>query len=262
MAHLLGIRSHLEPVCSITLGVEAVNPLEMTNAYATLAARGARRCATPLVELANRNGKAIADVSAQAAAGAGRERRRPGHVRAGGRRHAAGRARPRTSAVRPPARPAPRRTTSTRGSAATRRSSRRACGSATRRARSRWRASRAYSPVFGGTIPAAIWHDFMTVAMQGQPVEAFPDPVVRGPHGRPGRRPVSSPRRAPRRRRAALDRARPARPRPTGTGPDRPDRAEHRPHRARRGPTGTGPTGPTGGAGPTAAARRPIRLRR
>ena len=43
MAHLLGIRSHLDPVCSITLGVEAVNPLEMTNAYATLAAQGARR---------------------------------------------------------------------------------------------------------------------------------------------------------------------------------------------------------------------------
>ncbi len=50
-------------MCSITLGVEAVNPLEMTNAYATLAAHGARRYATPLVELANHNGKPIADVS-------------------------------------------------------------------------------------------------------------------------------------------------------------------------------------------------------
>ena len=44
----LGIRSHLDPVCSITLGTEAVNPLEMTNAYATLAAHGVRHCATPL----------------------------------------------------------------------------------------------------------------------------------------------------------------------------------------------------------------------
>jgi penicillin-binding protein 1A len=42
-AHKLGIRSKLQPVCSITLGTQAVNPLEMTNAYATLAARGVHR---------------------------------------------------------------------------------------------------------------------------------------------------------------------------------------------------------------------------
>jgi penicillin-binding protein 1A len=39
-AHKLGIRSDLQAVCSITLGTQAVNPLEMTDAYATLAARG------------------------------------------------------------------------------------------------------------------------------------------------------------------------------------------------------------------------------
>jgi penicillin-binding protein 1A len=39
-AHRMGIRSPLKPVCSITLGSQAVNPLEMTDAYATLAARG------------------------------------------------------------------------------------------------------------------------------------------------------------------------------------------------------------------------------
>ncbi len=39
-AHKLGITSPLQPVCSITLGTQAVNPLEMTDAYATLAARG------------------------------------------------------------------------------------------------------------------------------------------------------------------------------------------------------------------------------
>jgi penicillin-binding protein 1A len=42
-AHKLGITSKLQPVCSITLGTQAVNPLEMTNAYATLAARGIHR---------------------------------------------------------------------------------------------------------------------------------------------------------------------------------------------------------------------------
>jgi penicillin-binding protein 1A len=39
-ANKMGITSVLKPVCSITLGVNAVNPLEMTDAYATLAARG------------------------------------------------------------------------------------------------------------------------------------------------------------------------------------------------------------------------------
>jgi penicillin-binding protein 1A len=39
-AHKLGIRSDLQSVCSITLGTQAINPLEMTDAYATFAARG------------------------------------------------------------------------------------------------------------------------------------------------------------------------------------------------------------------------------
>jgi penicillin-binding protein 1A len=40
VAHRMGIESPLEPVCSITLGPEGVSPLEMTDAFATLAARG------------------------------------------------------------------------------------------------------------------------------------------------------------------------------------------------------------------------------
>jgi penicillin-binding protein 1A len=40
VAHRMGITSKLEPVCSIVLGTQAVTPLEMTTAYATLAARG------------------------------------------------------------------------------------------------------------------------------------------------------------------------------------------------------------------------------
>ena len=42
VAHRMGITSPLEPVCSITLGSQSVTPLEMTTAYATLAARGIR----------------------------------------------------------------------------------------------------------------------------------------------------------------------------------------------------------------------------
>jgi penicillin-binding protein 1A len=42
-AHKMGITTKLQPVCSITLGTQPVNPLEMTDAYATLAARGIHR---------------------------------------------------------------------------------------------------------------------------------------------------------------------------------------------------------------------------
>ena len=199
MAHLLGIRSPLEPVCSITLGVEAVNPLEMTNAYATLAARGVRHYADPLVQLTNRNGREIDDVSS-----------RPKQVlatndadlvtyRAAGRDHRRHRAPPPTSADRPQARREPPRNTWTPGSAATRRSSPRACGWATRMARSRMTSVEGVSPVFGGTIPAAIWQDFMTVAMEGQPVESFATPSYEG-HTIGPETPVSSPTPSPSRR--------------------------------------------------------------
>jgi len=39
-ARKMGITTPLQSVCSITLGTQAVNPLEMTSGYATLAARG------------------------------------------------------------------------------------------------------------------------------------------------------------------------------------------------------------------------------
>ena len=57
MAHRLGIRSDLPAVCSITLGSVAVNPLEMTDAYATLAARGIRHRANPLLQVRSPGGR-------------------------------------------------------------------------------------------------------------------------------------------------------------------------------------------------------------
>jgi penicillin-binding protein 1A len=42
-AHEMGITTPLQSVCSITLGTQPVNPLEMASAYATLAARGVYR---------------------------------------------------------------------------------------------------------------------------------------------------------------------------------------------------------------------------
>ncbi|MEX0651576.1 MAG: transglycosylase domain-containing protein, partial [Actinomycetota bacterium] len=57
MAHRLGIESDLPSVCSITLGSVQINPLEMTNAYSTLASEGTYRRANPLFEVNRPNGQ-------------------------------------------------------------------------------------------------------------------------------------------------------------------------------------------------------------
>ena len=60
MAKTLGIKSNLDAFCSITLGSVAVNNLEMTNAYSTLAAHGMRHRATPILDITRQNGEPIA----------------------------------------------------------------------------------------------------------------------------------------------------------------------------------------------------------
>jgi penicillin-binding protein 1A len=57
MAHRLGITSPLKAVCSITLGTQAVSPLEMTSAYATFAAHGVRHDPTALEHVVGPSGK-------------------------------------------------------------------------------------------------------------------------------------------------------------------------------------------------------------
>jgi penicillin-binding protein 1A len=57
LAHRMGITSRLQAVCSITLGSQPVSPLEMTNAYATLAARGVHRPPQALRRVRLPNGK-------------------------------------------------------------------------------------------------------------------------------------------------------------------------------------------------------------
>ncbi len=55
MAHLLGIRSHLDPVPAMGLGADVISPLEEASAYATLGAGGiySKPMAITKVELAN-----------------------------------------------------------------------------------------------------------------------------------------------------------------------------------------------------------------
>lgn len=59
VAHKLGIESPLDPVCSITLGTEEVTPLEMTQAFASLATGGVRHNATPVKEVRTATGEIL-----------------------------------------------------------------------------------------------------------------------------------------------------------------------------------------------------------
>lgn len=61
MAHRLGIESDLPEVNSVTLGVGSVTPLEMANAYATIANGGTRYDAECIVTITDRNGNVIVD---------------------------------------------------------------------------------------------------------------------------------------------------------------------------------------------------------
>ena len=89
------------------------------------------------------------------------------------------------------------------------------------------------SAVFGGTIPAAIWHDYMTVAMPGQPAER------------------SRCRRTRATERPGDPRVRPADPTPTPSPTETPTsgRPSDRPHGPDR------PTDPTGPSDPPARPR-------
>jgi penicillin-binding protein 1A len=178
MAHSLGIRSHLDPYCSVTLGSVAVNPLEMTNSYATIADNGMRHWATPLVKIAD-NGSSFADVRSLGvqvldANDADLVTLALQGVITSGTGYAA-------SIGRPAA-----------GKTGTAKDNVDAwfCGYTPQLATCVWMGwPKAEEPlknvmgvpsVYGGTIPAAIWHDFMYAAMQGLPVKSFPTPSMAG----------------------------------------------------------------------------------
>ena len=137
-ARRMGIRSKLDGYFAIGLGAEAVNPLELARAYATLAYGGRRvdgamfgnkpRVIAKVTEQGRTRFNAPTKFDALTATEAGirtRSCRRPSG--------SAPASAPLSSIGRWRARPARPRTTATRGSSATRRSSSSPCGSATRR---------------------------------------------------------------------------------------------------------------------------------
>jgi penicillin-binding protein 1A len=179
MAHALGIRSYLPDVCSITLGSVAVNPLEMTNAYATLADDGMRYWATPFVQVKNPGGK-VDTISQQ-----GQQVIEQNnadlvtYALQGVVRYGTGYA-----AAIPPYPVAGKTGTANENVDAW------FCGYTIQVATCVWMGwpkgeiplenIEGVPSVFGGTIPAAIWHDYMTVAMDGQTPESFPTPSFVG----------------------------------------------------------------------------------
>jgi penicillin-binding protein 1A len=59
MGHMLGIRSRLLPVCSITLGSQAITPLDLTTVYATFADGGVRHLPQAIALVRGPTGKVI-----------------------------------------------------------------------------------------------------------------------------------------------------------------------------------------------------------
>jgi penicillin-binding protein 1A len=178
VAHRMGIHTRLRPVCSIGLGTSEVTVLDMTSAFATLAAQGlyvqprsVERVTGPQGELIQASPGRLAQlgtqvVSAQDALAATR-------VLQGVIDHGTG------TAAFLPGRPAAGKTgTAERSTDAW------FCGYVPQLATCVWvgypKSARpmvnveGYPSVYGGTIPAAIWHDFMTAATQGMPALGFP----------------------------------------------------------------------------------------
>lgn len=179
-AKQMGIRSHLDPFCSVTLGSVAVNPLEMTNAYATLAAQGVRHYATPLLQVRGHGGHVVGSVASP-----GRQVLPTNDANlvtsalqgvlqygtAGGK----------GLGSRPSA-----------GKTGTAQNYVDAwfCGYTPQLATCVWMgypkgeipmySVHGVAPVFGGTIPASIWHDFMALALVDQPVVPFTPPTFAG----------------------------------------------------------------------------------
>ena len=176
MAHRLGIQSNLSPVCSITLGTQAVSPLEMTTAYATLADRGVRHDAQAVESVRTANGDVVPYPQSNPNRAVSQEiadevtyaleavtQKGTGTGAAIGRPIA--------------------------GKTGTAESFVDAwfCGFVPQLATCVWvgyphreqsmNYVEGYAPVYGGTIPAAIWHDFMAGAVANLPVQNFPTPT-------------------------------------------------------------------------------------
>jgi penicillin-binding protein 1A len=185
VAGRMGIRTKLEPVCSITLGSQDVTPLDMTSAYATLAARGVHY--DPLaITVVKSSGNDVLDKPTSESDVALAENDADlvtfalQQVITGGT----------GTAARLSDRPAAGKTGTTQDY-------RDAwfCGYVPQLTTCVWMGyQKSQKPmhdvegvpnVFGGSIPARIWNDFMTQALANVPPKDFPTPSFAGYNKKP-----------------------------------------------------------------------------
>jgi penicillin-binding protein 1A len=179
-AHAMGVRSKLEPVCSITLGSQSVTVMDMTTAYATLASRGIRHYPVAVEAVRESDGRILSRASTR---GKRVLERNVADLTTwalqGVIDHGTGTA---ANIGRPAA-----------GKTGTAQNYQDAwfCGYVPQLAACVWVGYpktedrpldniHGFAHVFGGTIPALIWHDFMSAAVQGLPVEGFAAPTFEG----------------------------------------------------------------------------------
>jgi penicillin-binding protein 1A len=178
-AHKLGILSNLRPVCSITLGTQAVNPLEMTSAYATLAARGIYRDPQAFQVVRGPNGGLIGSLYSPGAQAIGQNTADlVTYVLQGVISHGTGTA---ANIGRPAA-----------GKTGTAENFQDAwfCGYVPQLAACVWIGYpsaeiplydvEGVQAVFGGSLPAEIWQGFMSQAVGAMPAQGFVQPYFTG----------------------------------------------------------------------------------
>ena len=179
-ANAMGIRSKLDPYCSLTLGSQGVNPLEMTNAYATLAAQGVRHWATPLLQVRAHGGHVVGSVASR-----GKQvlptndANLVTYALQGVLQYGT------ASGSGLGSRPAAGKTGTAQNYADAW-----FCGYTPQLATCVWMgypqgeipmlSVEGVAPVYGGTIPASIWHDYMLAVLNGQPVIPFTPPTFAG----------------------------------------------------------------------------------
>jgi penicillin-binding protein 1A len=179
VAHRMGITTHLQPVCSITLGTQPVNPLEMTDAYATLAAHGVHHAPQAFELVRAPDGRVLGRLDAPGTQAIPRNvADQVTYALEGVVEHGTG-----TAAYygRPVA-----------GKTGTAENYQDAwfCGYVPQLATCVWVGyPRAEIPlvgvegvgaVFGGSLPAEIWRRFMSAATARMPVLGFPTPAITG----------------------------------------------------------------------------------
>jgi penicillin-binding protein 1A len=179
MAHRAGIQSALKPVCSITLGTQAVDPLEMADAYATFAAHGMRHDPQAVESVRTASGQVLPFTQHKA------HRAMSSTIADQVTYALEAVAQKGTGTAAALQRPIAGKTGTAEGFVDAW-----FCGYVPQLVTCVWvgyphrevsmNDVEGYAPVYGGTIPALIWHDFMSGALWRVPVENFATPTITG----------------------------------------------------------------------------------